>query len=71
MFENGPWHPLNLATLITTDKNNLWNNYCSNGEFIVAMLLQENSDFRVVRFYKSDGRVNINCGFRVVAHELR
>jgi hypothetical protein len=26
MFENGPWNPLNLATLITTDKNNLWNN---------------------------------------------
>jgi len=54
-------------------KNNFMNNYCSNGDFIVAMLLQENSDFRVVRFYKDkdSGKVNINCGFRVVHHELR
>ena len=53
-------------------KNGLWDSYCANGDFIVAMLLQDNADFRVVRFYKeSDGSVNINCGFRVVAHELR
>lgn len=53
-------------------KNGLWDSYCSNGDFIVAMLLQDNADFRVVRFYKeSDGSVNINCGFRVVSHELR
>jgi len=53
-------------------KNSLWDSYCDNGDFIVAMLLQDNSDFRVVRFYKeSDGSVNINCGFRVVAHEMR
>jgi hypothetical protein len=26
MFENGPWDPLNLANLITPEKNNLWNN---------------------------------------------
>lgn len=53
-------------------KNSLWDSYCENGDFIVAMLLQDNADFRVVRFYKeSDGTVNINCGFRVVAHEMR
>ena len=53
-------------------KNSLWHSYCENGDFIVAMLLQDNADFRVVRFYKeSDGSVNINCGFRVVAHEMR
>jgi len=47
--------------------------YCSNGDFIVAMLLQDNTDLRVVRFYKDkvSGKVNINCGFRVVHHELR
>lgn len=57
-------------------RDGLWcykgnDSYCSNGDFIVAMLLQDNSDFRAVRFYKSEGRVNINCGFRVVSHELR
>lgn len=59
-------------------RRDLWcykgkDSYCSNGDFIVAMLLQDNADFRAVRFHKDkdSGKVNINCGFRVVHNELR
>lgn len=67
MFEKGPWDPLNLGNLITTDKNNLWNNSWTETNIQtannVAIITNIKAGLRASDFIYIELVGQLKCGF--------